>query len=273
MKIYNTREILGELEEAIVQKEPFSLIRFGDGGIKLLHSLYYNDDPQLVDIIYREGLPDNKILEFVELWGRYARQANFIDTPEVYFTRKFWNKCKRGDKKVSGKTIDRMEMWKDLYSRAEFDNERYCNPEVNYLMCLKSVENNLLSIMENRSICCISTLDTIPEPLAHYNMEFVTIVGHYENQYQHSFIKTIDIIKQYAQKYDLWLIAAGELGRIYTGLIKQLGGRALDIGFVIDYWVDSSLVPDRLLNFIKSNEENPLEFELTPEGKQYERFL
>jgi hypothetical protein len=72
--------------------------------------------------------------------------------------------------------------------------------------------------------------------------------------------------------YDIWLIAAGELGRIYTGLIKHLGGRALDIGFVADYWCNCDYHP-RLRRFIVPNPDNKLEFILTSFGKKYEEVI
>jgi len=274
MRIYKTEEVLTELELSIINKKPFSLIRFGDGGIKFLHSIYYHDEKQLEDIIEREGLPGDRIPQFLTILGKYSRQANFIDTPEIYFTDYFWDKCKRGNKKVTKKTINRMKMWVDLYSRAEFDNDRFCNPEANYLMCtrIRTVKRNLLEIMKNRKICCISTWKSVPPLMKKYNIDIVNVCSHYENQYETSFTDVVTYIKKYINKYDLWLVAAGELGRIYSGLIKELNGVAVDIGFVIDYW-ETGMIPDRLLNFIQVCEKNPIEFELTDLGKTYEDHL
>ena len=82
----------------------------------------------------------------------------------------------------------------------------------------------------------------------------------------------IDFIETRANNYDLWIISAGELGRIYTGLIKHLGGRAFDTGFVIDYWCTGYIHP-RLRRFIQQNPDNRLEFILTAAGKEYEKFI
>jgi len=141
-------------------------------------------------------------------------------------------------------------------------------------MCIRmrKLKKNLIKIMQNRKICCISTWDEVPESLSEYQVDMVKICGHHENQYAHSFDKVIQIIRNKANEYDLWLVAAGELGRLYTGFIKEKGGRALDIGFVIDFWSDR-MIPDRLLNFIQFSYRNLLEFELTPMGKTYERYL
>ena len=51
MRIYKTLEVLQKLEESIITKTPFSLVRFGDGGIKLIHSYFYNDTDQIEQIV------------------------------------------------------------------------------------------------------------------------------------------------------------------------------------------------------------------------------
>jgi len=67
-------------------------------------------------------------------------------------------------------------------------------------------------------------------------------------------------------------VAAGELGRLYTGMIKEKGGRTLDIGFIVEYWLDGYIHP-RFKLFIKKSLMNKLELVLTEEGKKFERFI
>ncbi|GAG08593.1 unnamed protein product, partial [marine sediment metagenome] len=107
IKVARVGQILHQLEVCIVRKRPFSLIRFGDGGVKLLHAYYYNDREQLELISEKEGLPLDNITKIVQLWARYARSANFIDSPGVYFTDRFWGKYKKNLKLASEKTIKR----------------------------------------------------------------------------------------------------------------------------------------------------------------------
>ena len=59
-----------------------------------------------------------------------------------------------------------------------------------------------------------------------------------------------------------WLVAAGELGRIYSGTIKEHGGRAIDIGFIIEFWNGENLHP-RLELYMKRRVFSPLELVLT----------
>jgi len=261
--IYKVSEILNKLEYCIVNKKAFSHIRFGDGGIKFLHAILFNDHKQLGIICKREGLPPEKLNEIFELWGYFARKADFIDTPEVYFNGKFWPRMRNVHKGMTTQTEERMRMWKDLYHRSEFDNENYCNPESNYLMVLKlGNQQNLLNMMGRRKICIITARPEVKKVLRGYNIDVIKIVGHNENQYKNSFDDVINIIKATAKKYHFWLVAAGELGRIYTGTIKEYGGRAVDIGFVIEFWLGADLHP-RLELYMKRRIFSPLELQLT----------
>ena len=261
--IHKVGEILNKLEYCIVNKKPFSHIRFGDGGIKFLHAILFNDCKQLGIIIKREGLPSEKLNEIFELWGYFARKADFIDSPQVYFDGNFWPRMRSPSKGMTIQTEERMRMWKDLYHRSEFDNENYCNPESNYLMILKlEDQKNLLSIMDGRKICIITAKPEVKKVLNKYNVDIIKVVGHYENQYRNSFDSVIDIIKKTAKKYDLWLVAAGELGRIYSGTIKECGGRCIDIGFVVEFWLGTPLHP-RLKLYMKRRIFSPLELVLT----------
>ena len=274
MKIHKVADILADLESCIENKLPFSHLRFGDGGIKFLHSVLVNDREQLNIIIKKEGLPAHKIIEIFEMWGYHARNANYIDTPEVYFTGKFWPRIKKEGKPINSDTELKMREWWKLYNDSEFDNENYCNPESNYLMILRMSheQKNLLDLMKDKKICIITVFPGIVQPLEDYNIDVIKIAGHWENQYQNSFKQVIELIKTSANSYDLFLVAAGELGRIYTGMIKENGGRAVDIGFVAEFWLGENVHP-RLSHFMVRNEENSLELKLTEEGKKYEEYI
>ena len=271
MKIYKVEDIFGKLENAIEYKLPFSHIRFGDGGIKYIHSILYKDYDQLTTILKKEGMPNERVVEILELWGYYARHADFIDTPEVYYTGKFWERIKKPGKPINYETDLKLRMWKELYDRAEFDNETYCNPESNCLMILRrDGKKNLFDVMKNRKVCVITARPEIKQIFP--QLDVVEIVGQWENQYENSFDEVIDIIKHSAKEYDFWLVAAGELGRLYSGMIKEMGGRSLDIGFVVEYWLDGDLHP-RFHLFIQQCLTNRYELILTNEGRKFERFI
>lgn len=269
MKIYTTQEILNKLDWCIRYKIPFSHIRFGDGGIKFIHSILFKDFDQLDIIIKKEGLPRYKIIEIFELWGYYARRADFIDTPEVYYNNTFWPRVKKRGKPINYETDQKLRRWKELYYRAEIDNENYCNPETNCLFIIDiSGRRNIFDLMKDRKVCIICTKPEVKNVLRGYNIDIVKIVGQWENQYANSFKFVVERIKNNARKYDFWIVAAGELGRIYTGMIKELGGRSIDLGFIIDYWTEGYIHP-RFNQFLASSLNNRLELRLTNQGKEF----
>ncbi len=269
--IYKIDEVMEKLENCIKYRLPFSHIRFGDGGIKLIHSMLAPDFEQLRIIINKEGLPSTRVVEIFELWGYYARHADFIDTPEVYYNDTFWPREKKPGKNINPPTEEKLRNWKKLYHDAEFDNDNYCNPESNFLMILRREhKQNLMEFMKNKRICLITARPEVKSTLPGYDIDIVEIVAHYEDQYRNSFSQVMDIIKHRAQDYDFWMVAAGELGRIYTGAIKDLGGRAIDIGFVIEFWLGGELHP-RFLSFMERI--NTHELVLTEIGRQYEEYI
>jgi len=262
------KDIIKKLQNAIDFNIPFSHIRFGDGGLKFVHSVIFRDTTQLRVILDKEGIPPQKVLEIFELWGYYARRADCIDTPEVYLSDTFWPRVKSPGKSISKSTERKLRMWRDLYSRAEFDNETYCNPESNYLMILREVRPNIIDLLKNSRVCMITNRKEIKEVFPKFSIDIVPIVGQWEQHYLSCYHRVVETIKRKATDYDFWLLSAGEIGRIYTGMIKECGGRALDMGFVIDYWVDRT-IHSRFLDYMRVCFDRPEFLTLTWRGKKY----
>jgi len=276
MKIYRVGEILLKLENCIENDIPFSHIRFGDGGLKYMSAVLTGDVNNLYKILKKEGLPFNRIVEILDMWGYYARRADFVDTPQVYIDGYFWPRVRDEERRISDSTQRKLIGWRDLYSRCEIDNENYCNPESNYLMTIRFDKNrrNILDVMKHRRVCIITAIPEIKESLRSfdYDVDVIEIVAQYENQYKNSFEDVVSQISERATEYDFWLTAGGELGRIYSGLIKEYGGRTIDIGFVIEFWIGHDLHP-RLNPFLIRNPNNYLETILNDKGKAFRRYL
>ena len=130
---------------------------------------------------------------------------------------------------------------------------------------------NILDLMRDRKVCCITSNPDLKLRLREYgyDIDVLKIVGQYEEHQMVSYPEVVSFININANAYDFWLIAAGEVGRVYPALIKKLGGRAFDIGSLVDYWV-KPIVPQRLVKFMKVYEPHKLLLELTEEGKKYE---
>lgn len=268
IRVFKTKAILNILSIAINNNKPFGLVRFGDGTIKAIHAFLNKDEQQLKDISFQEGIPIMMFDKIIDLWKTSANNCNYIDTPEVYFNGKFWMRTKKINKeKISEKTTLRLKMWLDLYRAIGINNESYCNPEINFLSCLG--RNSLPDILKGKKICCITARDDAWQLSNFFDIDIVKIAGKHQQQFIRSFSKVVDlIIDTSATKYDLWLIAAGELGRVYPGLIKFKGGRAFDVGSLIDVWCGDEL-PSRLQAYMSKTKQHPLKFILTDEGRKY----
>lgn len=272
IRIYTVREILTELEDCIKNKKPYSLIRFGDGGIKALETIIYGTNmSRFLEILDKEGILFNKVYSMFHLWGRFASEANFIDSPEVYFADKFWP---RFTEQKRSRILPVIKNWKKIYCDAEFDNERYVNPEVNFLMLIQRNDcPNLIDVIKGKKVRCITNHKEVNSLLSNVcDSSICEIVGWNENQFINNYKDVTKEIKRDAKKYSLWCVGAGELGRVYTGLIKKHGGRAIDLGSVFDTWTTNK-IPIRLQGYITRLSNNSLKFRLTRLGKKYEKYI
>jgi len=269
-KIYNVVDILHHLNINIENKEPFSLIRFGDGGLKMMNSYSNRNNKNIKIIESKEGLPKNKMGDIIKLWANYANKADYIDNPSVYDDLYFWGRYKKKITPINKGTKKLLLDWEKIYNKIGIStiNRKYCNPEFNWLAIL-NLENNLIELMKNRKICFISIFDKI-ERLHKFDIDFIKVVAHYENQFDNSFADIMKYIEENATKYDLWLNSSGELGRLYSGRIKDLGGRVLDMGFVAQYWNDFSR-PNRFEHFIEPDLYNSIQMKLTKNGMKYKK--
>ena len=273
-KITKTKDILLQLEKSIKEKTPFGLLRLGDGGLKVMNAVSNNNKKQLIQISEQEGIPIHLFNKLIKFWKTSGNICDYIDTPEVYFTENFWIRGKSKNKKMSDKTISLLKNWKVLYDNIGITNTNYCNPEVNFLSCIVGPGRRLSlpDIIKDRKVCCITSRDDVSEKLSDYNIDVLKICGKFENQFKNSFLQIVNEIDNKANNYDLWLIAAGELGRIYPGLIKFKGGRAFDIGSLIDFWCDQN-IPDRLTPYLTTTTHHSLKLIFTENGKEFSKFI
>lgn len=269
-QITKCNQIMKELKDSINLKKSFGLIRFGDGTIKAIHSFLFNDVKQLKAICIQEGIPFDNYSKIIDFWVASSNYCNYIDCPEVYFSSKFWKRTRKNKQRMTQKTYDRLKMWKELYKEIGIINQNYCNPEINFLSCIKKVTSiTLPELLVDKKICCISSRSDINKKLPQYDISVLKICNKFENQFENSFYDIIEKIERDSLKYDIWLVSAGELGRIYPGLIKMQGGRAFDIGSLIDIWCNNDM-PVRLKPYIKKI-NNSLNFDLTVEGLTFLR--
>ena len=277
MVINTVQEILNKLNVCMVTNKPFSLLRYGDGGLKFMRAVIKNSEVGLNLICKKEGLPENNFKGVLKLWIKYANQADYIDCPQVYFDGFFWPRIKKTNKEpISSGTLNLLNHWKKMYELIGITNENYCNPEFNYLCCIKREDgtSNLIEVIKRKKIAFITACPKAVLFLKEngLDVDLFHIVKQYEDHYNNSFHHIIHDIKEKAQLYDVWLVSAGELGRIYSGLIKEMGGRAVDMGFMAEVWAGGTL-NQRLRNYVSIDPKDKLYLKIQMEGRRFLEYI
>ncbi len=180
----------------------------------------------------------------------FVNNATFCDTYDAYY---LINKNKKSVGRVG-------RNWNKIHEQAGIVNTKYCSPVLHYFSIVNN-EFNLFDIMKNRKIFCISNQIEICKDLKeksgatvidYYKIPRQGIKGaHYLNHYQN----ILDLIDSKAKEYDLFLIGAGFLGRIYCNRVKIKGGRSFDSGRLFDVWSETRIIDGRASRFLKFNKE------------------
>jgi hypothetical protein len=114
-QIYTKDQILRDVDDAIKNKRSFSLIRFGDGGLKAMQSLLDNNEENIEIISNKEGIPVEEFKEIISLWAIYANSADYIDSPIVYFNNLFWKRYKKDYIPINILTTNLLKRWNIIY--------------------------------------------------------------------------------------------------------------------------------------------------------------
>lgn len=256
VSVHGTEEILKDLNQHIVDKKPFSTIRYGDGCLGIVCSYIA---PNFVkvgkwsggqqnkianSVMRQQGIPVTERFDICNQVVQAANRANYVDSYDAFYT---------GIGRAKGLGFIASH-WKEIHEAVGITNTSYCNPYLHYMSIVER-EYNLHTVMKNRNVFCISNQIQICEKLKWFSgikkIDFYRIgrSGDKSN-YQIHHVKIMRIIKNNVDKYDLFLIGAGLLGKIYCDYIKQCGGRSFDAGRLFDLWsgiraIDS--VPKRFL--------------------------
>jgi hypothetical protein len=269
MKINKISTVLNKLSRNMIDKKPFSLIRIGDGGLKLLHAYYFNDEKQMTDIVQKEGIPLEQWKNVVEMWKYALNSADYIDTCQVYLDGDFWPRVRKNRLPMSEQTQWKINNWKMIYEASGITNTSYINPEINFLSCLEELNRSLIEVLDDKNVCIITAHRKYLQFVLPYSwkVDYCDIVDFGQEHYNSNFTDVCNRIGRDAKNYDVWLVAAGELGRHYSGLIKSNGGRSFDVGSLTNYWAYGE-IPVRLQPYMKRS-SNELKLALTEEGRKY----
>jgi hypothetical protein len=89
--MHTVDDILNKLDNCIQYKLPFSHIRFGDGGIKFLHGIIYNDDVNVAKSTkqyirkFTDDIISNLIASRIDFIDLQPLLINSIPLKDLYF--------------------------------------------------------------------------------------------------------------------------------------------------------------------------------------------
>lgn len=261
--LYTVNYILSDIEKHLKSEKPFSLVRVGDGDLKLLDSLVKGNINKVK--FNRSGIPENKLRWLLRIYRRSCNNANYTSSFEMYYSDKFWVR------KFSPGTKNKVQNWKELYNRVGITNNNYCNPEIGFLLFLRN-EKNLLDVIKDKKICLITCFSKPEQILKNKGFDVRTILipkigsGHYSK-----YKEIVSEIKGVIPKVDIFLIGAGALGKGYALVIKNSGGIAIDIGQVMNVW-NGTRVPNRFKGVLSKSRKH-LTFSLTNNSQKYREFF
>jgi hypothetical protein len=241
--------LLDMLLEAKRKKEPFSMVRFGDGEGRILgYPLFYNDE--LIShrvLTYQYG---KKVISLLK--GKYSEDyifhgvmtlkyglikaacnADIIGLPSWLHFRGINDKNKDA---MFSQALALTELERFIKDKKIFDH---------FIFRPFQMDNNfndLLSDLDYLGFIAHSDISTLIKDK--FNIKHVVhykIPGHQtfmrddEPQYPNIYKKIIEnIVVPY--RGAIFLVAAGYLGKIYCNEIKIKGGIAIDIGAIFDAW-------------------------------------
>lgn len=260
-KTFTSDYIGKDIIEHLKNKKPFSLVRIGDGDLRLMKNidkikLFKEGKIEILEIGYirkfrQQGIEPKKIPDIYEIYEESCNNANYISGFDCWLdSPDYWNR-KTGSK--AAKKV--LKNWKQTYEKMNIINENYCNPDINFHLFMH--ENfNLLNFIKNEKICLITpwvgaikrlkkcgfNVDHIKIP--HMNLkgtkikDVKDITKLSEGKIWHSTLydNIKNEISEKCNNCSIFFVGSGTLGRGYCDHIKKCGRISIDIGKVMDSW-------------------------------------
>lgn len=260
--LYKADHIKDDIITHINDKKSFSLVRVGDGDLKLLAKLIEGKVNAVK--FNRSGIPHGNGKEILKIYRNACNNANYTSSFEMYYTPEFWGR------NFSPGTKRKVKGWKGIYKKINITNENFCNPEIGHLLFLDDI--NLMKDLKDKKICLITCFKNLGKQLKKkgYDTKVIIIPGLNSGHYL-KYPKVIQNIKNKVDEVDIFFIGAGALGKGYSNIIKKEGGVAVDIGQVMNVWAGENLA-GRFGGILRVNTPK-LTFHLTDKVKKYRRYL
>lgn len=231
---------LTEVDDVILNawhaRQPFSLVRFGDGENTVLR--WPNIDETRMRHVLVRAMKDRAYTrdEIRDIQAGMVKAAQSADILGLY---------------DSYEPNDLCVMHEEELTTHRISGKITCNPSVHFYLQASGFLAKLLESAERVTIISgRDVADRVSErfpnlkiDLLHIPAERQFLVGNeeFDQHYPDAYLRVLDAIRPEGPGH-LYIVGAGLLGKYYCHVAKRRGGFALDIGSVLDYWAG---VPSR----------------------------
>jgi hypothetical protein len=269
--MFTLDHILEDIKVHIEKQLPFSIVRLGDGDLKILQELRTGIFNSVRS--NRESYNAKNSQELLNSYINACNNANYTSSFDLYLNGQFWRSC-QAQRLISKDCVDLMIGWKNFYAQLGITNMNYCSPELGWQLFLQRKRKiNLLNIIEKQQVVVITCWPTkVSRKLQASQIDAIPIAipGRFGNHYSKVKI-TKDRIKEMIKSRQIFLLGAGAWGRGYSDYIKSLGGIAIDIGKVCDLW--AGFTWNRAYLSYVNVDVTKTKFSLTDQGRKYISFF
>lgn len=270
--MFTLDHILKDIKNHIENQLPFSIVRLGDGDLKILYELTTGVfDSQRSK---RESYNLKNSKELLNSYIHACNSANYTSGFDIYSNGQFWRTCDPCSL-ISEDCVELINNWKSFYQNLGIISTNYCSPELGWQLFLERENKiNLLNILDGQKIVLITCWPKKGRrKLQTVGLDAVSIgiPGRFGNHYL-QVKNTKERIKQIIKERKIFLVGAGAWGRGYSDYIKQLGGIAIDIGKVFDAW--SGIKWNVIYSpYVLLTKPVGVKFHLTKQGENYLKFF
>ena len=252
--IYKVDYVIDEIEYCYINKKPFSIVRPGDGALKLFKTHILKRYDVSNEKFIQQGIPVEWVPATVDRFAQACNEANYILSFELYLTQP-----EKFPRYFSTHTAALVDDWKNIFKTVGIKNENYIGPNTEFAFFRKDCKN-VFDIIRGGNICAINNFTDPIKKLSDIldtEVKHVKIPGEY-GKHHTVFKRVMTNITSLCKTYDVFLVGAGDLGRAYSMKIKQQGKIALDIGNVFTAW--NGKPEARMDNIITVNDDLSINF-------------
>lgn len=229
-----TFTILDKLRWAIYKKQPFSIMRLGDLGLRAMTDYFVNRDSFNHLIVEHPDLamPTPEVgVQLTEELIENMKEADWIDHPKLY---KGLFQALYGWRGVLNRADDVYDKADLPHHKGPLKDRGVCCSLAGYLVFAKNFELSMYDVIKGKKVLYVGPYPELSNLNQRKNLGLERM-EYYELSMSNNHWERYNIMDEFMKKYDVndWdvIIVTGSLyGRTIIGRVRKAGGRAFDIG-------------------------------------------